>query len=238
MAAKLWPGQSALGKRIAHPLEPNNWQEIIGVVRDIKFASNLDNTGGRFQTYRLLAREPDNEISLVLRCAVPPETLVDAVRHAIAELDPDLPVNDLRPAVRVIEENLSNFAVTGWLLSGFALLGLLLSAVGIYGVISGFVVQRQSEIGIRMALGAQVSHVLALVLRQGLRLAVLGTALGLAGSWWVAHLLRSIAPALPAASALTALGIAALLLAVAGFACWLPARRATKVDPMVALRSE
>ena len=238
MAAKLWPGQSSLGKRIAHPLEPDNWQEVIGVVRDIKFASNLDNTGGRFQTYRLLAREPDNEISFVLHCALPPETFVDAVRRAISELDPDMPVNDLRPAEQVIEENLSNFAVTGWMLSGFAALGLLLASVGLYGVISGFVTQRTNEIGIRMALGAQWRDVLRLVLGQGLRLTLLGTVIGLAGAWGVSRLLHSIIPALPPSEPLIAAAITLLLLATAFLACWIPARRATKVDPMVALRAE
>jgi putative ABC transport system permease protein len=238
MARHYWPGESAIGKRIAHPLSPTDWQEIIGVVRDISFASNLENAGSRPQTYRLLAREPDRGISIALRCAVPPESLADALRRAVADLDSEVSVNDLQPASRKVQENMSNYQLTGWMLTGFALLGLLLAVIGIYGVISGFVAQRRNEIGIRMALGAQVRDVLVLVMRQGLRLTLLGTALGLLGSWWIARFLLSFMKAMPAAEPVTAVAVALLLLAVAAFACWLPARRATKVDPMVALRTE
>ncbi len=208
------------------------------MVRDVRFASNLEDTGGRLQTYRLLSREPYREISLALRCSVPPETLAKSLREAVAELDPELPVNAILPAVRVVENNTVNYAFTGSLLKDFALLGLLLAAVGIYGVISSFVAQRTSEIGIRMALGAQVRDVLALVLSQGVRLSMLGIGIGLLGAWWVARLLKSTVPGLPNSGPLIVIGIALLLFAVALLACWLPARRAAKVDPMEALRSE
>ena len=237
MARKLWPGRSALGKRIAHPVQ-KVWQEVIGVVRDVTFASNLESVGGRFQTYRLLSRDPSNQVSLSLRCAVPPETLAESLRRAIAELDPELPATGIQPAIQIITQNTANYSLTGWTLSIFAGLGLVLSAVGIYGVISGFVAQRTTEIGIRMALGAQMSDVLGLVARQGLRLTLVGMALGLAGAWGVAKLLGSLVPALPPTEPLTAAAIAGLLLATALLACWLPARRATKVDPMTALRAE
>ena len=133
---------------------------------------------------------------------------------------------------------MANAALVGWLLAGFALLGVVLAAVGIYGVITGFVVQRTNEIGIRLALGAQLPDILTLVLGQGLRLALIGAALGLGGAFAVARLLQAIAPELPAADLATGAAITALLIAVATFACWLPARRATKVDPMTALRAE
>lgn len=233
MAARLWPGESALGKRIAHPVD-KEWQEIIGVVRDVKFASNLSNSGGGYQTYRLLVREPNDAFSVLLRCAVPPATLSDALRRAVAELDPELPVNGIRPAVQVIEQNLARYALTGWMLTGFGALGLLLAIVGIYGVISGFVAQRKSEIGIRMALGAQKRDVLRLVLGQGVRLVVFGLATGLVGTWWISRLWASLVPALPASEPLI-VGVVASLL---WLACWLPARRAARMDPMVALRSE
>lgn len=238
MARQYWPGQSAVGKRIAHPLEPNNWQEIIGVVGNITFTSTLENAGTRPQTYRLLAREPDQGLSLVLRCAVSPESLVEPLRRAVAELDAEVPVNNLKPATRVVEQSLANYQLTGRLLGAFAVLGLLLALVGLYGVISGFVAQRTGEIGIRMALGAQVNDVLRLVLRQGLRLTLLGTALGLAGSWWIARFLQSALPAMPASEPVTAAAVAFLLLGAALFACWLPAKRATKVNPIDALRAE
>ena len=163
---------------------------------------------------------------------------MDPLRRAVAELDPEVPVNNLKPATKVVEQSLANYQLTGRLLGAFALLGLLLAVIGIYGVISGFVAQRTAEIGIRMALGAQVRDVLQLVLNQGLRLTLLGTILGLGGSWWIARFLRTAMPAMPASEPVTALAVAFILLAAALFACWLPARRATKVDPLVALRAE
>jgi predicted permease len=237
MARQLWPGESAIGKRIAHPVE-REWQEVIGVVRDISFPTNLNTPRTPFQTYRLLAREPTGYLNLVLRTSREPSSLASAVRSAVAELDPELPVQGLLSADEVVERGLSNYSVIAWLLAAFAGLGLSLAALGIYGVISGFVAQRTSEIGLRMALGAQVRHVLQLVVGQSLRLAVLGTALGLGGAYVVARLLASIMPALPAAEPLMLAGVTSFLIVVALIACWLPARRATKVDPVVALRAE
>jgi putative ABC transport system permease protein len=237
MAKQFWPGESAIGKRIAHPTE-RAWQEIIGVVRDIRFPTNVNEPNTRFQTYRLLAREPSRFIAVTLRSTLPPETLGEALRRAVTEIDPDLPVQDIRPAAQVIERGLANFNVVGAMLTGFAALGLLLAAVGIYGVIASFVVQRTHEIGIRLALGAQIRDVLRLVLAQGMKLALLGAALGLGGAYAVARLLTSIAPALPPPEAATAISVTAVLIAVALVACLLPARRATKVDPMIALRAE
>jgi len=237
MARQLWPGVSAVGKRIASPVT-REWQEVIGVVRDMSFATSLNYSNSPFQAYRLLAREPTAGISVTLRCSTPPEALAEQLRHAIAEIDPDQPVQDIRPATIVIEQGLANFKVIGWLLAGFALLGLLLAAVGIYGVIAGSVVQRTNEIGIRMALGAQIRDVFALILGQGLRLALSGAGLGLAGAFAVAQLLTSIVPALPHAEPLTAALVTSALVATALLACWLPARRAAKVDPMIALRAE
>jgi ABC-type antimicrobial peptide transport system permease subunit len=138
----------------------------------------------------------------------------------------------------VIERGLSNVAAIGWLLSGFAALGLLLAAIGIYGVISNSVAQRTAEIGIRMALGAQVRDVLRLVMSQGMRLAVFGTIVGLAGAWWVTRLLHSFMPRLPSLDSFGLFAITFLLLTVVAFACWIPARRAARVDPMEALRNE
>jgi ABC-type antimicrobial peptide transport system permease subunit len=190
------------------------------------------------QTYRLLAREPTGAIALLLRTSAEPTALGDTLRRAVAELDPELPVQGVQSAQQIVTGGLANYNVIAWLLAGFAALGLLLAAIGIYGVIAGFVAQRTSEIGLRMALGAQLRHIYRLVLGQSLRLALLGTALGLAGAFPVARLLGSIMPALPGAEPGTACLVASLLLAVALLACWLPARRATKVDPLVALRAD
>ncbi|MEO6004934.1 MAG: ABC transporter permease [Opitutus sp.] len=237
MARQLWPGESAIGRHIKHPNE-KDWQEIIGVVRNVTFATNLNKESSPFQTYRLFSREPGRGIVISLRSSLPPATLGLAVQRVVAEIEPELPVQDLRTATETIDLRLSNYATTGRLLGGFALLGLLLAAIGIYGVLSGFVTQRRSEIGIRMALGAQVRDVLALVLGQGLRLTLIGTALGLLGSVAVAKLLGSMLPALPRAEPITALLVSVMLLTVAAFACYLPAWRATKLSPLDALRAE
>jgi predicted permease len=237
MARQFWPGESAIGKRIAHPLVME-WQEVVGVVRDVSFATNLAEPNTRFQAYRLLAREPNRSFTVTIRSALPPETLTDAVQRAVAAIDPDQPVQEIQSASRVISRGLANFALVGSLLAGFALLGLFLAAVGIYGVIAGFVGQRINEIGIRVALGAQARDVLRLVLGQGLRLALAGVAVGLFGTYAVARLLASIAPSLPAPEVVTALAVTGVLIGCALVACWLPARQAVRVDPNVALRAD
>jgi putative ABC transport system permease protein len=161
---------------------------------------------------------------------------VNAVRRAVAEIDPDQPVSNLQTAQQAVERSLSLFSVIGSILVCFALVGLLLAAVGIYGVMSSFVVQRTSEIGVRVALGAQVRDVLWLVLGKGLRLALLGSGMGLIGAVAIARLLAAIVPRLPAHSLWTVLLVAALQLVVVALACYLPARRAARMDPLVALR--
>ncbi|MBZ0257204.1 ABC transporter permease [bacterium] len=237
MARKVWPGESAIGKRIAHPLR-KHWQEVIGVVRDVSFPENLENRGWRPQVYRLLSCEPDRYICISLRCSVPPMSLVNAVRHVVSDIDPELPVQDILPATKIIERDLSNYWLTGRLLSGFALLGLLLAVCGVYGVISGFVAQQTNEIGVRMALGAQVRDVLYMVMAQGMRLVILGIVVGLLGAWGVTRLLASYMPAFPEAQPITAVFVCLVLIASAALACWIPARRAAQVDPMIVLRHE
>ena len=221
-----------------HPNRRTEWQEVIGVVRDVRFANNFSATSQRLQTYRLMAREPDRRVGLVLRTTLEPAALADSVRRVVAELDADLPLHNLLPAEQSIARGRSNFTALAALLTGFALLGLFLAALGLYGLISNFVTQRHREIGVRLALGATSSSVLRLVLRQGLSLALLGVGLGLGGTVAVRQILGAILPAFPAPQWAVAAGITAALIAVAALACWLPARRATRVDPMIALRTE
>ena len=151
----------------------------------------------------------------------------------MADVDPDQPVGEPGSALADVGRSLDNFAVGGKVLSLFALLGLSLAALGIYGVISGFVVRRTGEIGVRMALGAQIRDVLWLVLKTGLRLSLIGTGIGLVGAFAITRLLASVLSELPASDPLVIALVAMLLVAITLFACWLPARRAAKVDPMV-----
>ena len=239
MARALFPNESPLGKRLqsVNANEPNP-REIIGVVGDALAASNLSEPDTRFQLYRPHTQVPSGYTGIVLRGRVAPDMLGNELRRAVAEIDPDQPVHGLGTVEREIARSRAGWSIGSGVLGGFALLGLALAAIGIYGVISSYVVQRTTEIGVRIALGAQLRDILQLVVGQGLRLAIIGTAIGLGGAYGVARLLQSIAPELPAAEGVTAVGVTALLVGVAAFACWLPARRAAKVDPMVALRSE
>jgi ABC-type antimicrobial peptide transport system permease subunit len=156
----------------------------------------------------------------------------------IAGLDRDMPVYDIRTARSLVDQGLGSVSLLATLLGAFAALGLTLAAIGIYGVTSYSVVQRTGEIGIRMALGAQRKDVLWLVLGHAARLMMFGAALGLGGAYGVSRLLRAVVPTLPTSDPMTVGVITVVLVTVALLACYIPARRATRVDPMVALRAE
>jgi predicted permease len=227
MARSFWPDRMPIGEHI-------DGQEIVGVVSNVKFPANPAEVRTPYQTYCPFAQAPRDSLAVAVRGKLAAETL----RRAVAELDPDEPVGDSGTARADIGTTLDNWAVGGRILSIFALLGLSLAGLGIYGVISGFVVRRTGEIGVRMALGAQLRDVLWLVVGKGLRMAVIGTAIGLVGAFAVTRLLASVLPELRSSDPLVILFVAALLLAIAIIACWVPARRAARVDPMVALRNE
>ncbi|HVS51727.1 MAG TPA: ABC transporter permease [Opitutaceae bacterium] len=237
MARAFFPGASPLGKRLRHPDDPV-WREIIGVVADANPAATLDVGGPGYQMYRPLAQNPGGSLVLAVRSHSAPEALVPLIRSAIASLNPDQPVRGLGLVRDDVAESMGNLWLAGAMLGAFALLGLVLAALGLYGVIANSVVQRTHEIGVRIALGAQVRDILRLVIGQGLRLAVVGAVLGLAGAFASARVLRAAAPALANLDVATVSGVTVLLVAVATFACWLPARRATRVDPLIALRAE
>ena len=239
MARTFWPGKNPIGQRLGstNPAQPD-WREVVGVVADTGSVNDLNAAGSRFQTFRPWTQAPEGGGMIVLRSRMNPTALAPALRAVVAEVAPDLPVRGIATVRADIDRSLANLELAGWTLTAFALLGLLLAAIGIYGVLAHHVQQRTNEIGIRLALGAQVRDVLVLVLGQGLRLTLIGAGLGLAGAFAVGRLLASIMPGLPAENLLTAAAVTALLVAVALLACWLPARRATKVDPMIALRAE
>ena len=237
MARLLWPGEDPIGKRVAAAGDHPEWEEVIGVVRDVSFAANLGTPDTRMQAYRPLVFNPWGYVTIALR-APAPETLVGPLRRAVADLDPDLPVAQLSTVRATMDRNRHNLDLVNDLLGSFALLGLFLAAIGLYGVIASLVAQRTGEFAVRMALGAPPRGVLWLVLGVGLRLIALGTVVGLAGASALLRVLGSLLPTVPGQSPLM-LALAVSTLAVVGvLACWLPARRATKVDPMIALRTE
>jgi putative ABC transport system permease protein len=237
-ARRFWPNESAVGKRVAGGGQNPTWVEIVGVVKDVSFPTNLDEPYTRYQSYRPLAQEPWGFNNVFLRTSEAPETIVSALRRAVAEVDPTLPAHQIRTARSLVVRSLGSVSLLGSLLGAFAALGLALAAIGIYGVISYSVIQRTGEIGIRMALGAQTMDVLRLVLGKGARLILLGSLLGFGGAYAVARFLASAIPTLPTRDPIAMGGITLVLISVALMACYFPARRAAKVDPMVALRHE
>ena len=238
MARQFWPNESAIGKRFGAPdPKKRDWVEVVGVVRDVGFVANLGVPDTRLQVYRPLAQEAWGYLSLAVR-SENPEALAGPLRRAVAELDADLPIADLRTVTQAVDNEQHNFHVANQLLAGFAFLGLVLAAIGLYGVISNMVVQRTSEFGIRVALGASGAQIRSLVLGQSVRLAAYGTGAGLIGSFAVAKLLSAALPGLPGNDYVALVFNIVLLFAVSVLACWLPARRATKVDPIIALRAE
>jgi predicted permease len=239
LARQFWPGQNAVGKRLANATGAPAWRTVVGVVSDVRFPANLKQPETTYQAYFPLHHAP-LAFTVALRAsgALPPEALVASLRGAVAELDPALPVTEAMSARARVESYLSNFTLMGWILSGMAALGLLLAALAVYGLFSGFVAERRREIGVRMALGAQRSEVMRLMLAKGLRLALLGAGLGLAGAMMMARLLRSAMAELPTSDPAAVLVLAVALVAVALLACWVPARQAASLDPMVAMRSD
>jgi hypothetical protein len=243
MARTLWPGEDPVGKRIedSDPARAK-WLQVVGVVNDVESTIDfVQPPSSRFQVYIPLEQTPNGFVhwlNLAIRSDAPGPTLTAALRAAMLSIDPDQPISAVVSAPEGIEQIMRGFTLTADLLTVFSLIGLALSAVGIYGVIANLVAQRTAEIGIRMALGAQARDVLWLVLGQGVRLSIAGSVIGLACAWALNRLLHSLLPAIPGGDPLALAVLVALLTSVALFACWLPARRATLVNPIIALRSE
>lgn len=236
LAHKFWPNQSAVGKRLGtHTDQGDTWSEVIGVVRDVENASSINPTSTRFTVYRSLAKEPWAYVNLAVR-SENPAALVESVRKAVNEIDPNLPADQLATVRQVVDRVQHNIYLVGTLLAGFAGLGLVLAGVGLYGVTSNLVAQRTPEFGIRLALGARTQQIMADVLRHALVLGGVGLLIGLGGAWWVGLFLASLIPALHHADPGALAGVAALLLLVTLVASWFPALRATRVDPLTALR--
>jgi putative ABC transport system permease protein len=238
LARRYFPGTDPIGKRMTlndeNPKE-EDWATIVGVVKDTKQRELSGEAAA--EMYWPYAQSPHRSMTLMIR-TTRPESAVNAVRREVKALDPNLPLYGIRTMEDAISESISAARFRTSLLAIFAAVALVLAMIGIYGVMSYSVTQRKQEIGIRMALGARVMDVLKLVVRDGMSIAVIGTIVGLAGALAItrlmATLLFDVSP--------TDLGMFALmtfgLLLVALFACYIPARRATKVDPLVALRYE
>ncbi len=176
--------------------------------------------------------------SVALRVAADPMQIAESVRARMTTVDPDLPLYDVKTLERVIDESTIGLAYVAVMLAVLGVMGLLLSAVGVYGVMAYAVTERTHEFGIRMALGAAPGNILRLVLRRGVLLTALGLLIGLPAALGLAYLLAGLLYGVSAGDASTFTGISLLLAGIAGLACYIPARRATRVDPIVALRYE
>ena len=238
MARRFWPDQSPLGKRISRQGNPAVWLEIVGVVDDLRFPGSLSAPYTRLEAFRPLAQAVVPGVSITLRSSSNGEALAGAARRAVADEDSALPLSRLRSARSLVEGNVGNVSLLGGLLAAFAALGLILAVIGIYGVTSYSVVQRTGEIGIRTALGAQSGDVIRLILGKGAALVGIGALVGLGGGYGVSRLMIAAIPSLPTwdPNAILLVTFAAVIVALA--ACYLPARRATKVSPMSALRHD
>lgn len=238
LAKRLWPGESAVGKLLSVPFwrEPKAPVQIIGVVRDTKHRSLLEEMP--FLVYLPELQEYDGRATLVARTAGDPSRLIPAVRGAVAELDRDLPVYAVKTMSEQIESTLWQQRMAARLIGVFGLLALLLAAIGIYGVIAHSVAQRTREIGIRIALGAGAGDVMRLILRQGFCLALAGVIVGVGAALALTRLMSSLLYSVSPTDPLTFAFSSMVLAAVALGACLVPARRATRVDPMIALRCE
>ena len=237
LARKYWPNDDPIGKRMRYtgPLEQNPWMQVVGVVQDVKHELNLAVTPDFYVPH---AQDSWSSMVLVARTKVEPAAMAAPVRQELWSIDKDQPVFDVRTMGEVRAISLALYSFSSVMLGIFAVLALLLAAIGIYGVMAYAVTQRTHEIGIRMALGARASDVLKLVVRNGMGLALIGVVLGLAGSWALTRFISSLLVGTSATDVWTLSIVSLSLLSVALLACYIPARRATRVDPLVALRYE
>jgi putative ABC transport system permease protein len=237
MARQVWPNQDPIGKRLMLDYNRGKYAyEVIGVTRDIRYYGLR--SVPQPEVFIPHAQNPYLPMNLVVRTTTPPAQLINAIKAEVRALDPTQPVHNVVTMEQLLGRSLAPERFSMSLLSLLAALAMVLAATGIYGVMSYLVTQRVPEIGVRMALGATARDVLQLVLGQGLRLLVAGLALGLLTALlvmrWLARLLFDVSATDP----LTFVTISMLLTTVAIVACWLPARRATKVDPLIALRHD
>ena len=237
LARQHWPDQDPLGKRIRFygPLDKAPWMEVVGIIKDVKHELNIPVEP---EYYLPHAQDAWNAMVLVARTTVDPASLAAALRQQVWTIDKDQPVFDVKTMHEVRSSSVAIYSFSSVMLAIFAGVALVLAAVGIYGVMAFAVTQRTQEIGIRMALGARTADVLKLVVNHGMKLALLGIVIGLAGSWALTRFIEKLLVGVEATDLLTFSLVSLCLLVAAFVACYLPARRATKVDPLVALRYE
>jgi putative ABC transport system permease protein len=239
MARRYWPGEEAVGKRIAvgRIRSPEDWIQVVGVVKDVRqFELTADPKPQMYLTHRQYGFFDAQD--LVVKTDVDSASMANAVRKAVWEIDKDQPVSNIRAMETILADSIARQRFSMLLLAIFASVALVLAAVGIYGVMSYSVAQRTHEIGIRMALGAQTSAVLKLAVGYGLKLVLAGIAIGLVAAFALTRVMSTLLFGVTATDPTTFTLISLLLVAVAAIASYIPARRATRVNPIIALRYE
>jgi putative ABC transport system permease protein len=234
LARRLWPSESPLGKRLRVPMFNGIVPEVVGVVGDVHLMDAR--TPARGTVYLAQSRFPMDALDLVVRATADGASLAASLRSVVAVLDPAVPVYQVTMLDDLVGRALSRDRFTAALLGAFALVSLLLAAVGIYGVFAGDVAQRRKEIGIRVALGAPMRGVIALVMRRAVTRALVGVALGIIGALLAARAMRALLFGVGAADPVSFVGVAALLVLVAVGATLVPALRAARVSPLAAIR--
>ena len=239
MARRFWPGEEAIGKRIAagRIRTPADLIEVVGVVKDVRqFQLTAEPRPQMYLSYRQAAFFAPRD--LVVKTDVDPASMATTVRKTVWEIDKDQPVSNIRTMEEILADSIARQRFSMLLLAIFAGVALVLAGVGIYGVMSYSVAQRTREIGIRMALGAQTGAVLKLAVGYGMKLVIAGIVIGLIAAFALTRVMSSLLFGVTATDPTTFTLISLLLVAVAALASYIPARRATKVDPMIALRYE
>ena len=247
LARRLWPSESPIGKQLKQgwPETPatgppgtyvSPWREVVGVVADVKFNGVTAETP--LQVYLPVIQDGARSLALVIRTATDPTSLASAVEGIVGGLDKDLPLFEMRTMDQMLDTAIARERMSMLIFVVFAVVALTLASIGLYGVVSHGVTERTHEIGVRMALGAGQRHVVGLVVRQGLSMAALGTAIGVAGALALSRWVQALLFGVTASDPMTLLGVVITLLSVALVACYVPAWRATRVNPTMALRSE
>ena len=238
LAKRLWPGEDAVGKRLKQgwPETPNEWREVVGVVADVKLNGVAAETP--MQAYLPLPQEPPESMAIVARTQGDPAAAGPAIEAAMQQLNKDLPLFQIRTMDDVLGTSLARQRMSMLVFVIFALVALTLASIGLYGVVAHGVTERMHEIGVRIALGAEQWHVVGKIVRQGLSMALVGTAIGVAGAIALSRWIQSLLFGVTATDPATLAAVVTVLLAVAVVACSVPAWRATRVDPTSALRAE
>lgn len=242
MAKALWPGQEAIGKQVGVATKRFPVRTVIGVVEDVKQSSLREETAPQmyvpFTQNEIKIWPSERTMQVALRTGGDPTKMIASIRDAMRSVDPDLPLAKVATLSTLVDRSLTQPRFAMLLVTAFGVLSLVLASVGIYGVISYSVTQRTREIGIRMALGAERTSVFGMVVRQGVALAAAGIVIGLVGAFGSTRILRTFLYNVRPSDPLTFCSVCVLLTGVAILASWIPARKATRIDPTVALREE